>query len=471
MLTARDLEKQIRPREAGAADGKRDFPPSNAVPYASETEQAIQSLCQEQMASEYDAFLRKIAKARNEIAAIRNSMSVDIANRANALKAGLRRVVREHGADIKQAADQLEKRAKDLRHFKVLNELSYEPNYDDSLARLVGTGILIIAAESAANAYFFGQASEAGLVGGFFTAGMISATNVGLGFITGVGLLRQLNHIKKWRLILAIPCLFVLAPLATVFNLIVGHYREALLKNPDALILDVLPTAMSNLFGIKSFESMILILLGLFIFGLSVYKGYKVWDTYPGYMSKHRAMRDAEDQLNQEREHISEQVDQELGDDLEQFINIGRSLNAKRAGLESIGQKIDGDFSGLNSSIDQIEQAGNTTIKVYRSANQQVRSPRIPSPAYFQTQFRLDRPTEILELKRSREELLAAFSYVAEAEKAFQSTQLELTTERIAIMGKLEETIANAETDAKARAKAEFEQEKADRELLRVTTP
>jgi hypothetical protein len=188
-----------------------------------------------------------------------------------------------------------------LRLFKVLNDLSYEPDYDASVVNLIGTAVLVIAFESAANAYFFGQASNTGLVGGFFTAAMVSIANVVLGFLAGVWPFRQMNHVKKWRLIWATPLFALFLAVAVIFNLIVGHYREALVKDPDAIMLDIVPSAMNNLLGVRSFESIVLILIGLFIFGFAFYKGYKVWDTYPGYMSKHRALRDAETRLKDER--------------------------------------------------------------------------------------------------------------------------------------------------------------------------
>src|SRR5262245_58136849 len=174
MLTANDLAKQLRPREAGARDGANDFPPTDATPYASKTEQDVQSLCQEEMTAQHDAFVRGITKTRNQISTIRNSLPTDIKSRASALEIAFRSAFVEHSEAIKQAADQVERRATDLRLFRVLNELNFEADYSSSAINLIGTAILVVAFESAANAYFFGQASNSGLVGGFFTAAMVS---------------------------------------------------------------------------------------------------------------------------------------------------------------------------------------------------------------------------------------------------------------------------------------------------------
>ena len=101
-------------------------------------------------------------------------------------------------------------------------------------------------------------------------------------------------------------------------------------------MLDIVPSAMNNLFGVRTVESIVLILIGLFIFGFAFYKGYKVWDTYPGYMLKHRALRDAQKNLKDEREEISKGADTKLGTQIREFENIGSLLSAKRAQLDAL---------------------------------------------------------------------------------------------------------------------------------------
>ena len=68
----------------------------------------------------------------------------------------------------------------------------------------------------------------------------------------------------------------------------------------------------------------------------------------------------------------------------------------------------------------------------------------------------------------AREELAAAYAQLGMAEQEFQSAQALLAKERVAIMEQLDETIAKAEADAKARAKVIQDEEKAQREALRA---
>jgi exonuclease VII large subunit len=111
MLTANDLVKQTRPKQSGAEDGANDFPPTNAAPYASRTEQDIHSLCQEEVTDQHGAFVRAITQARNQISSIRRSLPTDIKTKAVALVNAFRSALVEHSHAIRQAADEVERRA------------------------------------------------------------------------------------------------------------------------------------------------------------------------------------------------------------------------------------------------------------------------------------------------------------------------------------------------------------------------
>src|SRR5260221_5205870 len=126
MLTANDLVKQTRPKQLGAEDGANDIPRTNAAPYASTTEQDIQSLCQEEVTTQYGAFVKAITETRNQISSIRKSLPTDIKGKASALVNAFKGALQDHRLAIDQAADEVERRAKDLRLFKVLNDLTYE---------------------------------------------------------------------------------------------------------------------------------------------------------------------------------------------------------------------------------------------------------------------------------------------------------------------------------------------------------
>jgi hypothetical protein len=468
MLTASALTKQIRPKEQGAADGTRDFPSATATQYASETEQTIQALCQEDVAEEYGKLSQKIKNFRAEISTVRLALPSDIASTANNIRAGLATVLMEHADDIRDAAAEVERRAKDLRQFKLLNDLNQEPKYNPSMTDLFGMGICLVLVESAANAYFFGQASDAGLAGGFFTAGIVSLINVAIGFVAGVWPLRQMTHVKRWRLLIALPAFFLAVAGAAAFNLIVGYYRDALQRNPDQQLLDIIPAAIRHFGEIQSFESLVLVILGCLIFAISGYKGYTVWDTYPGYMSKHKALKKSEAELKRLRIHANATVDRKLSEQLDQFKAIGSSVAAGRKILESVAQKIDRDYTAVQTNIDLTEAAGQAAIQVYRQANIKVRNPRAPPPPYFQAPFKIDRD-DSPELQVAREELQALAKQIHNAEVEFHSAQRDIASERLAIMSRLEDTIAKAENDARSRVKTDQESERAERDALKVS--
>jgi hypothetical protein len=168
---------------------------------------------------------------------------------------------------------------------------------------------------------------------------------------------------------------------------------------------------------------------------------------------------------------VSRGAERKLGPQIQEFEKIGSILSSKRAELDALLQKIDGELSSLYGKFDQIEQAGNVTMKIYRAANEQVRSPRVPPPAYFKTEFKLERPTNPLELREVRTEHVAAIEQVTAAERAFQSAQADIAAEKASITRQLDDVIATAEKSAKDRAAAEREEEEALRQALGTAPP
>jgi hypothetical protein len=463
MLTANDLINQTRAKEAGAHDGARDFPAPDALPNSSETEQDIQSLIGEELAGETEAFARKTAQLRSQVVTTRSTIPADIATRCGAVRASMKAIVLQHANDIRDAADNVETRSKDLRQFRLLNDRNYEADYNDSVVNLIGTSCLLVALESAGNAWFFGQASDTGLVGGFFTAAMISLFNVAGGFFVGAILLRQFHHVKKWRLILAAPVLAFMLPAAVMFNMLVGHYRERLMKDADSNMIDVVPVFLQNPLNVKTLDSILLIAFGLGIFFFAMIKGWTVWDKYPGYMSKDRAKRQAEEELKEICDGVHEEVEEKVGAELREFDNIDAVLKAKQKELESVAQALDGERAALNAVYDQLEQAGATAIKLYRAANMQVRNPRRPPPAYFRTEFKLPRPDFDHEARAFAQELKTASELIERAQKEHREAQLQLNKDRSGLVEDIADAVTNAEKGAKTRARTEREEQEAER--------
>ena len=247
MLTARDLEKQTRPKEAGAADGMRDFPEADDRPYASKLENDVETLCEEEIAREQDRFVGAISDVRKEVTRIANAVPVNVTAVSGGIRGRMQNILMQRADSVRKAAADLERKSKDYRKFKVLNGLTSEPHYAESKSDVLWLMVAAIAFESAANAYFFGQASDAGIVGGYVTAVAVSFINVVLGFVTGAFALRYMHHVKRLWLLLTVPALLLLVPAAILLNLIIGHYREVLILDPDAIIVDIRPALSAEI--------------------------------------------------------------------------------------------------------------------------------------------------------------------------------------------------------------------------------
>ncbi len=183
---------------------------------------------------------------------------------------------------------------KDLAIFKDQNEIDRQrAEYPESQLLHFAWIFMALVAEGVANSSFFPQ--DLGLLGGFITAVGVSIGNVAISVITGALFIRNLNHIKVSRKLLGgfgiLICLFLIATL----HLSVAHYREAVARNPDEHLFSVLPQVWSNPFGIQDMESIVLIIIGVVISVLAIYKGYTWDDRYPGFGSAYRAWKDRMD--------------------------------------------------------------------------------------------------------------------------------------------------------------------------------
>jgi hypothetical protein len=94
--------------------------------------------------------------------------------------------------DVNQSYDELES-------FKSSNGLRRSAIYPDSNILTVALLVTMVIIESAFNSSFFAAGSDLGLLGGIIEAGLISIINVSFGVFLGLMVLRNKNHINKFK--------------------------------------------------------------------------------------------------------------------------------------------------------------------------------------------------------------------------------------------------------------------------------
>ena len=139
------------------------------------------------------------------------------------------------------------------------------------------------------NSFFFKEFTSSGLLGGVFIAALVAIFNIGLGFIYGEYIARYINHISGLKIYgLCFGSYFF--RINIICNFFAAHLRDAIdfaiETNQAAYTVDTMAVAnklFSNTLDFQSFESILLILIGMTCSIDAVIKMFIADDPYPGY--------------------------------------------------------------------------------------------------------------------------------------------------------------------------------------------
>ena len=248
----------------------------------------------------------------------------------------LREAVEEERTELEGLRRTAQQAIGDLHQFKKEEGLNNrDAHYSEN--RILDFGILLVvmAAETALNGVLFAANVSGGMITGWTYAAGISLANVGVLGAATAFFLRKTKHRVPIQKMVGWTVLALIAVVAIALNLFVGHYREALSEDyppaPDTLA--AVPAAETAQPGIEACwrgpdeadanqEALCLLLhnpvrLGgflpylLFFFGLAAwlfgaYKWFNRDDEYPGYGTRDRRRRKAEEKLTDERSELIE---------------------------------------------------------------------------------------------------------------------------------------------------------------------
>ena len=186
----------------------------------------------------------------------------------------------------------------DYDHFKEHNRLNREPYYPKSKLRHSLLAICAGGIETFFNGNMLAIGALGGLIQGYTIALTISVINVGGAFWAG-NWARLLNDRTAIRQGLGVFVVLLGAVILILFNLLVAHYREALVASGEYTeTIEAGKRAWDafskNWFGVSDFMSWLLFGMGAMSAGLGAWKGYSMEDPYPGYSRRARALKDAQ---------------------------------------------------------------------------------------------------------------------------------------------------------------------------------
>ena len=233
-----------------------------------------------------------------------------------------------------------------------------------------------------------------GLLGSVGLMGLISAVNV---LILGLGmgvLLRQKNHVRTARKAMSWGGIAAIVLLILVFNLLVGHFRNSLLAveqaGTDPLTVggDVFARAFAAPLDLGSFQTALLVLLGIAFFGISAWKWYQRDDPYPGYGKLHRQLKATQDAYLKAYEDAQERFSSTHQNHLRKLDDQRQALLAKQSTWRETRRRGQWLVRDYPTNALQYQADLNRMLAAYRSANRETRTE--PAPPHFDLEKALD---------------------------------------------------------------------------------
>ncbi len=191
--------------------------------------------------------------------------------------------------------------------FKKTNNLYIDPQYETSSLFALGALSLMSMGESGATSFLLKNISN-GLAGAIFLALSLSIANVLLGFCIGWLLVRYMRHNDRFHRVWASLLFFPITIGGVWYNLTIGIFREnaehakldsATAQNIALAAKQVWPAITGFFSGQQdrslSTPSLVLVILGLAIFFLSMYKGIFQDHPYPEFKKQFESLRRAEE--------------------------------------------------------------------------------------------------------------------------------------------------------------------------------
>ena len=258
---------------------------------------------------------------------------------------------------------------RELQLFKIQNNLhDREAIYPDSKLFHISIIMVFVIVEAVINSYFFGTASDLGLLGGFFTGLMTSGANVGLGIFNGFLFLRLANHVNRMKRVIGQLFFVLLLPIMFFLHLAIAHYRELLTRNPNAEFISVMSRVVEQPFNLQDIDSIILLLIGIFISALAIWKGYTYDDSYPGYGAVYRRWKEKEDRMIESKRELVLNVTEQYNIALKNSYDLSQKLKKSRMEIKELEKDVTTRFDNYESLYQQAKSGAFRLIDEYRSA-------------------------------------------------------------------------------------------------------
>ncbi|MGP4804236.1 hypothetical protein ACSV5G_10740 [Agrobacterium cavarae] len=453
-LSADSSRAKLRLIERAQQDAANELPATQATALGP-AESAIIEHCQEYLDKAEDNAREELTKIAAKVPQIPYN-SGDLSKARVKLGNDIEAAVNAYRSEISGASAELQRRRREYMLFRRKNGLEYEPSYPKSIWLYLGIIIFMALAESAANAFFFAEASDRGLSGGFFEALTISLLNIAIGFGTGILGFRYITHRSNAHKLWAVPAVLMTYLWCIWFNLVVAFYRESLTRDPNIPLEDAVTWDLTELIPPGSFNSLVLFVIGVLVFTIAAYEGSKMFGTYPGYRPKHRALVEAEDRLQNMKDDVRGSMQDALDENSEDIQQIISATQNTKSAILNLKGSVAAVVSRTHTQQTALAEMSSQLIGEYRSENSAIRQTK--PPAYFGTEARLrvaDIDREAKGFLDHWEELAATCDQLSsQAENDLKEFQDTISKR----LENIDAVTAGAETEGREKAEAEAAQ-------------
>lgn len=298
----------------------------------------------------------------------------------------------EHESLLQDLAANAAIRQRELEDFRARNRLTRPATYPEGSATFARYALLLalIVFEGAANAYFFSQGLESGLIGGFLAAGLFAAVNLVTAFVLGKYAVPLVYHRNCAVTSVGVVAVALAIVWMMAVGLTIGHFR-------DALIADAAEPARAAWMGLKSAPlglrdvmSWLLFFVSVLFAVFALFDGLSSDDRYPGYGQVARRARESRydyfEELHGIRKQLEELKEEALGA-LERDMEKARGLVAESA---SLLRDKNWARTKMETALLDAENCLDTLLKIFRDTNRMHRGGS-PTPQYFDSRATLQR--------------------------------------------------------------------------------
>lgn len=391
-LDYREIENRLKSAEVGKERGEQNLPPLETST-ADEIELKIQNTYQE--------LIDKTADDVNEALASYNQriISFDLTSLIDNIRDAARSTVGDFHAtvitglnELKNARETVKEKLDDQRFFKETHGLRRSASYPTSTGTWVRWAIMLFlfVFESIGNSVFLAKGNLGGLIGAYGEAFAISFLNVGMAYLIGTFISRNLYHRNTFLKLFGFFAVLLGFAAAFTLNLGVAHYRElsgaGLFGNAG---VEAITRISHSPFGLTEIESWLLFAVGLLFWVIALVDCHTMDDNYPGYGKVDRALKNARDDYADFKTDIIDDIS-DLRADGEEDIKHARAQLSEVYGqvsaLFNLRTALLNDY-GLFS--EQSERLFKQSLETYRNSNREVRN---DSPKSFNNELSVSIP-------------------------------------------------------------------------------